>query len=75
MYIFAGSNVTPDDIDGAAADPVATAPVEQNATGDYVYRTLLPAGIYTVAFTCHAGNDDPEVDDSGTPREIASSRQ
>jgi hypothetical protein len=70
VYVFAGANVTPDDIDGIAPEPIATAPVAQNAAGDYVYRTILQPGTYTIAFTCQAGNDDPEIDDSGTPNEI-----
>lgn len=65
VYVFAGSDVTPDDIDGVD-DPVATADVAQNDSGDYVYRTVLAPGDYTVAFTCQAGNDNPEVDESTT---------
>ena len=45
-------------------DPVATVSVMQNAAGDYVYETILSPGDYTVAFTCQAGNDDPENDDA-----------
>jgi hypothetical protein len=67
VYVYAGANVTPDDIDGVDAEPVATAPVAQNTEGDYVYRTILEPGTYTIAFTCQAGNDDPEANESGTP--------
>jgi hypothetical protein len=70
VYVFAGANVTPDDVDGTDPEPVVTVPVAQNAAGDYVYRTILQPGTYTIAFTCQAGNDDPEIDDSGTPNEI-----
>ena len=69
VYVFA-AGVTPDDIDGKSPDPVATAPVKPAANGDYVYRVVLAPGDYTVAFTCQAGNDDPEVDETGTADEI-----
>ena len=53
VYVFEGS-VTPDDIDGTG-DPVATVEATSNAAGDYVYRTLLEPGTYTVVFSCEAG--------------------
>ena len=58
-------SVTPDDVDGTD-DPVATIKATQNAAGDYVYRTLIDPGTYTVVFTCEAGNDDPEAADEIT---------
>lgn len=70
VYVFAGAGVTPDDVDGVDPDPVATAEVAQNADGDYAYRVVLEPGDYTVAFTCQAANDDPEVDESATPDPI-----
>jgi Domain of unknown function (DUF4382) len=71
VYVFAGAGVTPDDIDAIDPDPVATAEVQPNDAGDYVYRVLLGPGTYTAAFTCQAANDDPEVDETATPAEIA----
>ena len=71
VYIYEGAGITPDDVDGIAADPVATADVTQNTAGDYVYRIVLEPGTYTVAFTCQAGDDDPEVDETVTPDPIA----
>jgi len=65
-YIYSGLNVTPDDIDGMDPEPVATAAVKQNSTGDYVYETLLSPGDYTVAFTCQAANDLPETSEAIT---------
>jgi hypothetical protein len=62
VYVFAGKGVTPDDVDGVD-DPVATVEAKPNAAGDYVYRTLLAPGDYTVAFTCQAASDGPETDD------------
>ena len=77
VYVFEG-DVTPDDIDGTG-DAVATVKATRNAAGDYVYRTLLEPGSYTVVFSCEAGNDDPEdndeiefLDPDGTTNPIAS---
>ena len=64
VYVFAGS-VTPDDVDGTG-DAIATVAAKRNAAGDYVYRTLLDPGSYTVVFTCEGGNDDPENGDEIT---------
>jgi hypothetical protein len=61
VYVFAGA-VTPDDVDGTD-DPVATVEATRNVAGDYVYRTLLDPGAYTVVLTCEGGNDDPEAGD------------
>lgn len=64
VYIFEGLGVMPDDIDGNAPDPVATADVAADANGDYRYKALLTPGDYTVAFTCQADSDAPEADDT-----------
>jgi hypothetical protein len=65
VYVFSGSGIMPDDLDGADADPVTTTPLELADSGDYTYRTaLLAPGDYTVAATCEADNDDPETDDA-----------
>jgi Domain of unknown function (DUF4382) len=64
VYVFSGS-VTPDDVDGTD-DPVATIEATRNSVGDYVYRTLIDPGTYTVVFTCEGGNDDPEAGDEIT---------
>jgi hypothetical protein len=64
VYVFQGS-VTPDDVDGTD-DPVATVKATRNSAGDYVYRTMVEPGTYTVVFSCEAGNDDPEADDDIT---------
>jgi hypothetical protein len=70
VYVFSGTGVVADDVDGTG-DPVATVPATRNAAGDYVYRTLLAPGTYSVAFTCQAANDDPETDETGTPEALA----
>ena len=58
--------VTPDDVDEGTDDPIATVEATRNAAGDYVYRTLIAPGTYTVVFSCEAGNDDPVADDEIT---------
>jgi hypothetical protein len=65
VYVFQGA-VTPDDVDEGTDDPIATVEATRNAVGDYVYRTLIAPGTYTVVFSCEAGNDDPVADDEIT---------
>lgn len=71
VYIYEGADVTPDDIDQGAVDPLTTGVVKQDINGFYTYKvTYLSPGDYTVAYTCQASDDDPEVDDPivfGTP--------
>jgi hypothetical protein len=66
VYVYDGSGVTPDDVGGAGAEPVTTALVElDGGSGNYEYKAaFLTAGVYTVAFTCQAGDDDPVLDDA-----------
>jgi hypothetical protein len=66
VYVFAGSGVTPDDVDATAPNPVTTALVTLDAaSGQYGYRAgFLSAGVYTVTFTCNAAADDPAVDNT-----------
>jgi uncharacterized protein DUF4382 len=65
VYLFTGSGVVPDDV-GSAAPPLATTSVNlDNATGIYRFRlAFVPAGPYTVAFTCAADDDAADVDDA-----------
>jgi hypothetical protein len=74
IYIFSGLDVVPDDIDEEMdVEPLAV--INASLTDDmtaYEYRTILPFGDYTVAFTCQAaadlaesneiGNEDPDDD-------------
>ncbi len=63
VYVY-GGDVTPDDVGGSGAQPLSSALVRRNAAGDHVYRVaFLPAGSYTVAFTCKAAEDDPSRND------------
>jgi hypothetical protein len=65
VYVYSGLNIVPNDVDGTDFEPFATVEAAPNTAGDYEYRTLLAPGDYTVAFTCQAGNDNPEADDTG----------
>lgn len=65
VYVFSGSGVTPDDFDDAAPEALVSAKVNQLTDGSYRYTAaFLPAGAYTVAFTCQAENDDPALNDA-----------
>ena len=63
VYVFAGGNVVPDDVDGIDPDPVTTADVEWNGQAYFYRAAYLEPGTYTVAFTCQQELDDPENDD------------
>lgn len=68
VYVFEGSGVTPDDVDGTEPDPLTTVQVrDEDADGTYTATAaFLEAGTYTVAYTCDPENDDPEAEDSLT---------
>jgi hypothetical protein len=67
VYVFEGGDVVPDDIDEIGTEPFAT--VDATLSGAdptvYEYRTLLPFGDYTVAFTCQGGSDLAETSETG----------
>jgi hypothetical protein len=66
VYVFEGE-VTPDDMDGAAPEPLTTAdPVFDVGTGDWSYRTVVMPGSYTVALACDGDMDTDLVDDTLT---------
>jgi hypothetical protein len=76
VYAGAGAGVTPDDIfnppagtdtdPAVGAQPLTTATAALNSMSDYAYSiAFLPAGAYTVTFTCDL--DDPAIDESATP--------
>lgn len=68
VYVFAGADAVFDDIDNQDPEPVTSALMTLNAeTGEYDYEVgFLPAGDYTVAYTCMADLDDPVTDDAIT---------
>ncbi len=64
VYVYAGTGATPDDIGGSGTQPVTTANVTTtNGTASYT-AAFLPVGSYTLAFTCQAGSDNPEANDT-----------
>lgn len=64
VYVYAGEVNEPDDINGMDSDPLATATVSLGPDEVYGYEVnYLAVGDYTVALTCQASDDDPEVDD------------
>jgi len=60
VYVFAGDNVIPDDVDGIDAEPVTTALLSNS--NEYAVG-FLNKGVYTLAFTCQASDDNSEEDD------------
>ena len=60
VYVFAGDNVTPDDVDGVEPDPISTALLSN--TFEYAVG-FLDEGNYTLAFTCEANNDETDTND------------
>lgn len=66
VYVFEG-DVTPDDMDGVAPEPLTTAdPVFDVGTGDWNYRTVVMPGSYTVALACDGDMDTDLVNDTLT---------
>jgi hypothetical protein len=72
VYLYSGANVTPDDLDGAGAEPFATTRVIDSgvATPRYALR-LLPAGEFTLALTCRGDEDVLDKDDNLAFRNVA----
>lgn len=67
VYLFTGADMVPDDI-GSATPPLATTAVDlDTATGAYGFKlAFVPAGPYTLGFTCAADEDGAETDDAIT---------
>jgi hypothetical protein len=62
-YVYAGHNVTPEDIDQSSPQGIApfatTSITYDNASMSYLFEgAFLPAGNYTVALTCNADAED-----------------
>lgn len=67
VYVYTGAGVAPDDVGGAGTEPLTTALLtpKDDGSGDFAYEVgFLLAGSYTAAFTCQAGDDDPEANDA-----------
>ncbi|RLJ17679.1 hypothetical protein DJ030_14065 [bacterium endosymbiont of Escarpia laminata] len=71
VYVFSGAGITPIDVDVndlARNNPVTTAAISDD--GNFTYTAaFLNGGTYTVAATCAADQDDPELDNQpGNPQ-------
>jgi hypothetical protein len=70
VYLYNGTVTAPEDMDSTAASsdtnqPQASrVPIANSQTPYYYQFTFLPPGTYTVAFTCQAGQDNPDQADS-----------
>jgi hypothetical protein len=61
VYVFRGKDISPDDIDGNATEPLSSSRVQ----ADLSYTAaFLEEGDYTLSLTCEATMDDPATDDS-----------
>lgn len=65
VYLFVGEDVTPDDRDGAAAEPFLTTFVGlDSVSGAPAYAlSYIPEGDYTIALTCDGDEEDASADD------------
>lgn len=66
VYVFAGRDIVPDDLDGTGVEPYATTlvTVATGTTTDPQYRVrVLPPGQYTLAVTCRGDEDALDADD------------
>ena len=67
VYIYEGLDVNPDD-EGSATSPLTTSLLDDQ----YQYEIgFVNSGDYTLAFTCMADGDDPELDDDAFGNETA----
>jgi hypothetical protein len=64
VYVFPGSDVTPDDIDRIDAEPYATTRVEASGTTFAYTLRFLPPGHYTLALTCDGNKDAVATSDT-----------
>lgn len=63
-YLYAGSDVQPDDL-GSTNEPLTTTSIEMNdSNGAFEFTfAFIPAGDYTVAWTCAADQDMPDTNE------------
>jgi hypothetical protein len=62
VYVFAGEDSVPADVDGGGAGPVSVASVATDGSGAYT-AAFLPTGAYSLYATCHARRDAPDRND------------
>lgn len=74
FYLFSGErSVANDFLEQSADQPLRSASLTRlGSSGDYSYRFIeLPAGRYTLAFTCQADRDDPFTREALIFRDLA----
>lgn len=70
VYLYNGTVTMPEDMNSTASmadtnQPIASKTLVANSPVPYYYQfTFLQPGTYTVAFTCQAGQDNPDQADS-----------
>ncbi|MDP3857473.1 MAG: DUF4382 domain-containing protein [Stagnimonas sp.] len=65
VYIYTGTVATPGDAGGSGAPLVSGTLHYDTVLDEYRYVVAyLPAGTYTAAFSCQAGDDQPETDEA-----------
>lgn len=64
VYLFEGSGVAADDLDGSAAEPIDSSLVTPDGSTHKYELGFHAAGDYTIAFTCKANLDNPESSDA-----------
>lgn len=66
VYVYAGTSIVPDDVGGTGNQPITSTAVITDSTTMVSSYTVgfLAAGAYTVALTCQAALDAPDVDDA-----------
>jgi Domain of unknown function (DUF4382) len=76
VYVFAGADIVPDDVDVTGSEPYATARLVDDPASDAFTYTLrfLPAGDYTLALTCIGDTDEPDEDDDLAFRQVQNVR-
>ncbi len=65
VYLYAGHNITADDYGNGQLEPLSSALISYDQQrSEYRYQLgYIPAGNYTLAFTCQAGLDEVDTDD------------
>jgi len=65
VYLYTGTDITPNDVNTTSPGPLTSARIKLNKdNGNYRYIIgYVPEGEYTLAFTCQADLDDPDVID------------
>lgn len=65
LYLYSGTGIDPDDLDGNGTEPAATTGVVDTGTTGFQYALrFLPAGDYTLALTCQGDEDLLGEDDA-----------